>query len=160
MKNPEPQVTDGQKKLADILMASIAGLLAAGLGAVAYALYPFIFGMQSDWLAIGVGVLVGMAVSLFGNGRKGVLGIIGAFLSLGSCMTGDVLSAAAVYSFQNKVPFFQILGSLNFFSIIALFQQTADFERIMLYAIAIIIAFALSRATPLYLVSQKKDENE
>jgi hypothetical protein len=159
LKSHENQLSDNQKYLMDILMATIAGLLASGIGMIAYALYPFLFEMHSDWLAIGVGVLVGMAVSLFGNGRKGFLGIICALLALGSCLAGDVLSAAAIYSFQNRISLFMYLRSLEFISISAILRQSINLENILLYGIALAIAYILSNSTPLYLISQKK-QNE
>ena len=55
MNIQEYQRTDEQKKPANIVMGTLAGLLASIIGAIIYALYPFIFGMQLSLLAIGVG---------------------------------------------------------------------------------------------------------
>jgi hypothetical protein len=148
MNTQESQLTDRQKKLIDISMGSLAGLFASVIGAILYALYPFIFGMQLSLLAIGVGILIGIAIHLFGKGESRFLGFVGAFLALASCIAGDVISAVAIYSFQHKAPFFEILVSLNFFSIIDILAQITDFISVMFYLMAMIIAYGIS-TTPL-----------
>ena len=159
MNIQEYQRTDEQKKPTNIVMGTLAGLLASIIGAIIYALYPFIFGMQLSLLAIGVGGLVGFAIHLFGKGKNRILGIIGAFLALASCVAGDVISVVAIYSFQNKAPFFELLGSLNLFSVIDILAKTTDFIGIMFYGVAMVMAYVISTMPPLPNVYRNSDND-
>jgi hypothetical protein len=151
--------TDERKKPTNIVMATLAGLIASIIGTILYALYPFIFGMQLSLLAIGVGGIVGLAIHLVGKGKSRILGIIGAFLALASCIAGDVISVVAIYSFQNKVPLLKLLGSMNLFSIIDILSKTTYFIGIMFYGMAMVVAYGISTMPPLPNISQNSDND-
>lgn len=114
--------------------------------------------MQLNLLALGVGGFIGFAISLFGKGKSHLLAIIGAILALISCVTGDVISLIAIYSFQNKVPFWMIVGNLDFASVVDILSQTTGFLSIMFYLTAMTVAYGISTMPPLSSVSKKLDD--
>ncbi|MCL4269468.1 MAG: hypothetical protein KJZ72_07980 [Anaerolineales bacterium] len=158
MNTKKLQTFDEQGKLSPLLKGTLAGFLASIIGAIVYALYPFIFGMQLNLLAIGVGGLIGFAISLFGNGKSKLLGIIGAILALISCITGDVISIIAIYSFQNSVSFWRVIGNLDFASVVDILSQTTGFLSIMFYLMAMTVAYGISTMPPLSSVSKNTDK--
>jgi hypothetical protein len=145
-------------KSSNILIGVIAGILASLIGTILYALYPFLFGIQINLLAIGVGFIIGIAINKFAGGRSPMLGVVGAFLSLISCVVGDVLSAIAIYSYQNSVPFFEILSRLNLSSPTEILPQIIGIENILFYIPAILIGYLLPLAPPLPDTPKTKDE--
>ena len=145
-------------KSVKILYGVIAGILASFVAAIVYALYPFLFGIQLEFLAIGVGFIVGFAISKFSAGRSHILGMVGAGLSLVSCVMGDVLSAIAIYSYQNNVPFFEMIASLNFSTITNILFQIVGIENILFYLIAMLIGYALSASPPFPAIPKTKDD--
>ena len=57
-----------------------AGMIAAGIGAAVWAAITFFTGYQIGWMAIGVGLLVGYTVSVYGKGLSNLYGIAAALL--------------------------------------------------------------------------------
>jgi len=145
-------------KSISVLYSVVAGILASFVAAIVFALYPFLFGIQLEFLAIGVGFIVGFAISKFSRRKNHILGIIGAVLSLVSCVMGDVLSAVAIYSYQNNAPFFEIIASLNFSTITNILFQIVGIENILFYLIAMLIGYALSASPPFPAITKTKDE--
>ena len=70
-------------------MAALAGLAAAFVGAIAWAIVTVTTKYQLGIMAIAVGLLVGLALRL-GNGGK-AFGILGACLALFGCVLGNFL---------------------------------------------------------------------
>lgn len=145
-------------KSVKILSGVVAGILAAFIATIIYALYPFLFGIQLSFLAIGVGFIVGFAISKFSGGKSHILGIVGASLSLASCVMGDVLSTIAIYSYQNNAPFFEILATINFSTITSILPQIVGIENVLFYLLAMLIGYALSISSPLPAIPKTKDE--
>jgi len=146
------------QKSSNILIGVIAGILASLIGTILYALYPFLFGIQINFLAIGVGFIIGIAINKFAGGRSPMLGVVGAFLSLISLVAGDVLSAIAIYSYQNSVSFFGMLSRLNLSSIAELLPQIIGIENVLFYIPAISIGCLLPLAPPLPTFPKSKEE--
>jgi hypothetical protein len=80
-----------EKKL---LLGGFAGLAAAIIGAIIWAVVTVTTKYQIGWMALGVGTLVGFALRI-GNGGK-TFGILGAFLALFSCILGNYFSLIAL----------------------------------------------------------------
>ncbi len=73
-------------------LAAAAGLGAALVGAVLWALLAGATHFKIGFAAVGVGYLVGLAMKTVGQGRAPVFGYVGAALALLGCVLGDVLS--------------------------------------------------------------------
>jgi hypothetical protein len=80
-----------EKKL---LLGGLAGLAAAIVGAVIWAVITVTTDHQIGWMALGVGALVGFALRI-GNGGK-AFGILGALFALFGCVLGNYFSADRV----------------------------------------------------------------
>ncbi len=80
----------------------IAGTVAALLGAAFWALIAMGLRIQSGWVAMVIGILVGNAVRFFGKGVTLSFPIAAAALAVLGCVLGKLLSAAAFYAFENQ----------------------------------------------------------
>src|ERR1043165_2131467 len=72
-------------------VALAAGIAAAVIGGIAWAVITVTTEFQIGYMAIGVGFLVGFAVRL-GHGRDKIFGFTGAILALVGCLMGNFLS--------------------------------------------------------------------
>src|SRR5690606_40980371 len=70
-------------------LALLAGVAAAVLGAVLWAIITVATNLQIGYMAVGLGFLVGYTVRFAGKGLDKVFGILGSALSLGGCLLGD-----------------------------------------------------------------------
>jgi len=80
------------RRYQSFLYALIGGLLITATAAVGWALITEMTGYQGVYLALGVGVLVGIAVRFFGAGIKRIFGILAALLALTGSLLGYYLS--------------------------------------------------------------------
>ena len=94
-------------------LAIVAGMLAAIAGAVIWAAATISTGYQIGWLAIIVGVLVGMAVRIAGNGFDRVFGITAALLSLFGCALGNLLTVAYFIARAEGIPYLKFLNDID-----------------------------------------------
>ena len=86
MSNSEPR--------GNFALAIGAGLTAAIVGAAVWAIITITIKYQIGWMAIGVGFLVGFAISYAGGTGVGFR-ILGALLALLGCVAGNFLSIVA-----------------------------------------------------------------
>ena len=93
---PKKQASEvAQKKLRryqSFLYALIGGLLITATAATGWAFITAMTGYQGVYLALGIGVLVGIAVRFFGAGIKRIFGILAALLALTGSLLGYYLS--------------------------------------------------------------------
>ena len=104
----------------------VAGVLAAVIGAVAWAILVVVTELQIGIVAIGIGALVGFAVARFGKGIDKSFGIMAGVLALLGVAFGNVLGVAAFaadglieYSFAEsrfhpRYPGFRGVPSIHF----------------------------------------------
>ena len=65
------------------------------------------------WKAIGIGLLVGVAVRVAGEGMDMVVGVISPVLSLVRCLLGNLWTVVSFISVDEGLSFFQVLSRLN-----------------------------------------------
>ncbi len=80
------------RRYQSFLYALIGGLLITATAAAGWAFITAMTGYQGVYLALGVGVLVGIAVRFFGAGIKRIFGILAALLALTGSLLGYYLS--------------------------------------------------------------------
>jgi hypothetical protein len=80
------------RRYQSFIYALIGGLLITASTAVGWAFATAMTGYQGVYLALGVGVLVGIAVRFFGAGIKPIFGILAALLALAGSLLGYYLS--------------------------------------------------------------------
>ena len=94
-------------------LAAVAGLIAALVGAVLWAVLVATTHYKIGYAAVGVGYLVGLTIRGVGKGRNPAFGYVGAVLALLGCVVGDVLSDCAAIAEQAGQPVLTVLGHLT-----------------------------------------------
>lgn len=110
-------------------LAIPAGIGAALLGAVAWAVVTVTTEMQLGVMAIAVGYLVGRAIRAVGHGVEPKFGYLGAACALLGCLIGDLLSDIAFYAKIRHIGFGEALGNLDvdlLTKLISAFAQPMD----------------------------------
>jgi hypothetical protein len=77
-------------------LAILAGGASAFGAAFLWALVKVLTEYQIGWMAIGVGIVVGVAVRTVGRGIDRRFGVVGAGFSLVGCLVGNLFTIAAV----------------------------------------------------------------
>ncbi|MFH2049111.1 MAG: hypothetical protein ABIJ12_06665 [bacterium] len=125
-------------------MGIIAGLAAAIIGGVLWAVITYYAGIQIGWMAVGVGLLVGFSIRHFGKGKDVSFSIAGAFFALMGCLLGNVFTVCMYISVESGEGIFEVLSGLDFSTIsnylIASFQPMDA----LFYGIAIYEGFKYS----------------
>src|SRR5215472_5371079 len=94
-------------------LAAIAGVGAAIVGAVVWAIVTVITEMELGLMAIAVGYIVGQAIKATGKGIDAQFGVLGAICALLGCALGNTISAVALYAKFQHVPPAGVLNLLN-----------------------------------------------
>jgi hypothetical protein len=100
--NVEPLVTEMRARQS-FSLALVGGLAAAAVGAIAWTLTPVATSHQTSWMAVGVGLLVGVAVRVLGRGIDKSFGYLGATLSIFGCLLGNLLSVCTIVAGQENL---------------------------------------------------------
>lgn len=128
----------------DFRLAIPAGIGAAILGAVAWAVVTVATEMQLGLMAIAVGFIVGRAVRAAGHGVEPKFGYLGAACALLGCVAGNMLSAIGFYAKLRGIGYFEALGDLDMAlltKLVSTFSQAMD---LVFYAIAIYEGYKFS----------------
>jgi hypothetical protein len=128
-----------EKKL---LLGGLAGLAAAIVGAVIWAVITVTTDHQIGWMALGVGALVGFALRI-GNGGK-AFGILGALFALFGCVLGNYFSLIAFASAKEHVGFFTMLNNADSAQVISALWDDFLSASILFYAIAVYEGYTFS----------------
>jgi hypothetical protein len=76
-------------------------------------------------MAIGVGLLVGLAVKKTGHGISTSYGVMSAALALAGCVVGNLFTLIAFAAKQANVGVFEVLPDLNLAAIPQVMMETA-----------------------------------
>ena len=128
-----------EKKL---LLGGFAGLAAAIIGAIIWAVVTVTTKYQIGWMALGVGALVGFALRI-GNGGK-AFGILGAFLALFGCILGNYFSLIAFASVEEHVGFFTMLNNSDSGKVMSALWDDFLSTSVLFYAIAVYEGYKFS----------------
>jgi hypothetical protein len=122
-ETPEPRSSVDPVKISQLLtelrarqnfsLALVAGLTAAVIGAMAWALVTVATNYQIGWMAVGVGFLVGGTVRTLGRGIDKSFGYLGALLSVFGCLLGNLLSLCAVVAGQEGLSSLTVLAHIG-----------------------------------------------
>jgi hypothetical protein len=122
-----------------------AGLAAAVVGAVVWALFTYLTGMALGLIAVAIGALVGWAVRRVGRGIDLRFGVLGAVCAAFGWALGTVLCDVAFVAKDAGRPFLDVLAALGGGETIALAFRTADAMDLLFLAIAVWEGWKLSR---------------
>ena len=92
------------------------------VGAVAWGLISVSTGRQIGFMPIAIGFMVGFAMRK-GKGIRPIFGIIGAALSLISCVLGDFFSIIGYISQDYKMSYFDVLVSVDYGEIFSIMLE-------------------------------------
>src|SRR5689334_16505111 len=105
-----PQLPPPVETESNIVLAFGAGIGAALIGAVAWAVVTVITKLEIGWMAVGVGFIVGFAVGYFNPQGRTSFGYLGATLALFGCVVGNAFSILGFLSVQEHMSLLQVLG--------------------------------------------------
>lgn len=131
------RVIHGMRAEQNLPMGFLAGLAAAILGAIIWALITAITNYQIGWMAIGIGFLSGISVRFFGKGIDQIYGFIGAGLALFGCMLGNYLTSLYFISGMEGIPVMQLILMINLDGIIEIMTATFQGMDLLFYGLAI-----------------------
>jgi hypothetical protein len=128
----------------NLLMGIVGGVLAAAAGAAIWAVITAFTGYQIGFMAVGVGLLVGFAVRLFGKGIDKSFGIVGAVLALLGCLAGNILTACIFIARHGQFDLFDVIMSLDLMLVVDLLQKTFSPIDLLFYGIAVYEGYQFS----------------
>jgi hypothetical protein len=91
----------------------VVGAVAATIGAVIWAIITRLTGYQIGFMAIGIGILVGVAVRVASDQDGMEIGLLGGALSLFGVVLGNLLAACAFIASNNSESFLQVLMEVS-----------------------------------------------
>jgi hypothetical protein len=91
----------------------LGGAAASLLGAAAWATLTVVTGYQIGFMAIGIGIFVGLAIRATGKGITGIFGLIGAALSLFACALGNLAAVTAIAAQDAEISFLSAASQLT-----------------------------------------------
>ena len=123
-----------------ILAGTAAALVGAGIWAGITAATEY----QIGFMAIGVGILVGLAVRVGGKGLDPIFGIIGAVLAGLGCGLGNLLAGGIFLAAREQVGILQVLSALDFELAKALMVAMFNPIDLLFYGLAIYEGYRFS----------------
>ena len=123
---------------------AIAGLAASLAGAAAWAAITVITDYQIGWMAVGIGLIVGIAMRAMGKGIDQSFGVVGAGLALLGCLSGNVFTILYFVSKASNLGLLETLPRLNPAAIPELMIATFKPIDLLFYGIALYEGYKLS----------------
>lgn len=134
--DPEMNIDD-MRSNQNFALAIPAGLFAALVGAVLWALFVYFTEMQLGLIAIAVGALTGFAIRYAGQGVDKPFGILGGVCAALGWALGTVLCDIGFAAREAAIPFLEALTRLGFGGSLSLALSASDGMDILFLAIAV-----------------------
>lgn len=131
-------------KQQDIIYGIVGGLAAAIVAALLWTLITVSTKYQIGYMAVGVGLLVGVGVRIFGAGVDKYFGIVAAGLALLGCALGNILSQLAFAADEQGMSYWEALGYLNIDLITTLLKDGFRPMDVLFYGLAVSAAYRIS----------------
>ncbi len=133
----------------NLILGLIGGVFAMLISAALWGIITYVTEYQISWMAIGVGLFVGIAIQKLGKGKTLIYGISGAVLSLIGCMLGNFFFYNGILAREWEIPFFSVLLaiSLDPAAIVELFTMAFDIIDLLFYGVAAYIGFRAAMGT-------------
>lgn len=128
----------------NLLLAILAGLLAAAAGAAVWAIVTATTKYQIGWMAVGIGYITGVAVRVGGKGVDKIYGYTGAVLALLGCLAGNLFSICFLIAEAQKAPVLDIVTQLTPVRIGQVMFATFQPMDLLFYGIAIYEGYRFS----------------
>lgn len=127
-------------------LAVAAGLGAAAVGAVGWALFTYLTGTELGLVAVAVGALVGTAVRRAGRGVDPIFGVIGGACAALGWAAGTLLTVAAMICKEFGVPLGDVLARVGLNEMLAAAVRDGGVLDILFLGIAVWEGWRLSFA--------------
>jgi hypothetical protein len=138
------RATEFLRQEQNLFMGTVAGLLTALVGAVAWAGVTVASGSSIGWLAIAIGFATGFAVRTAGKGTDPIFGIVGGVLSLVGCILGNVFTIAWYMSVDAGVPVVDVLSNMDISILVDLMIESFEVPDLLFYALAVYFGYRYS----------------
>jgi len=125
-------------------LATVAGLAAAALGAILWAVFVYLTHMELGLVAIALGALVGIAIQRAGRGSDMKVRLLGGACAALGWGFGMVLSALALLAEEAGQPFLDVVARVELGTGITLATQTSEAIDLLFLAIAVWEGYKLS----------------
>jgi hypothetical protein len=123
--------------------ALIAGGIAALAGALGWAAITLATNYQIGWMAVGVGVLVGLAVRQ-GKGIEKRFGVAGAILALAGCLLGNFFVIVGLLSEGLGIGYLEALQTVDFAEVPNVMIESGSPIDLLFFAIALHQGYRIS----------------
>jgi antitoxin component YwqK of YwqJK toxin-antitoxin module len=132
------------RRYQNFLYALLGGSLVAMIGALGWAFATAMTGFQAIYMALGVGLLVGIAVRYFGAGINRVFGVLAALLALAGSLAGNYLSQSGFPEEANLASILRVPEYLQPDVMISSIRDTFVPLDLLYYGLAALLAYLLA----------------
>ncbi|MBV6645632.1 MAG: toxin-antitoxin system YwqK family antitoxin [Cyclobacteriaceae bacterium] len=122
----------------DLVYATVGGFFLSVICALIWAVITVTTEYQIAYMAIGVGLAVGMGVRFFGAGVDPIFGYIGAFFALLGCLLGNLFSQVGFIAQAQSLGYFETLTLLDIDTIILIYQESFSIIDLLFYGFAVV----------------------
>lgn len=133
----EPSATAAIASDENFALAVVAGLGAAAVGAIAWAVFVYVTQMELGLVAIALGALVGYAIQKAGHSSDKKFGILGGACAALGWALGMLLCDLAVLAQQTGQPFLDVVARLGLGASVSLAVQSTQAMDLLFLAIAV-----------------------
>ncbi len=134
----------GYKEESNFMLAALCGILTALALVAMWAYITYFVNFQVGWMAVAVGYIIGYVIRIIGKGTTLGFGVLGAALSLLTCIAGNLFFIIICLSNDEHIPVLEVLKTIDFSSLISFYVQTFHAVDLMFYGIALYEGFKLS----------------
>lgn len=121
----------------NLVYAVVGGFFLSIIGALLWAVITVAIQYQIGYMAVGVGLLVGMGVRFFGAGIEPIFGVVGGFFALLGCLLGNLFSQVGFIAAAESLSYLETLSLLDLEIILSIYQESFSIMDLLFYAIAI-----------------------
>lgn len=115
----------------------MGGLFAAFLGAFLWSVITIAINFQIGYMALGLGLLVGLSVQFYGAGFEKKFGILGGSLSFLACFIGNFFGQLGLMANAEGMSFVEVVPFINAELSISIITESFQLIDFVFYAIAI-----------------------
>ncbi|UII26410.1 toxin-antitoxin system YwqK family antitoxin [Fulvivirga maritima] len=128
----------------DLTFALVGGFAACLLSALLWAVITVATQFQIGYMAIGVGLIVGLAVRYFGAGVDKLYGVIGAIFALLGCVLGNLFSQIGFYANDQMLSYFDVFKMFSIAQFAGVVVDNISPIDFLFYGIALIEGYKFS----------------
>lgn len=130
-------IADDPQESERLALAIPAGICAALIGAVLWALFVYITQYQFGLVVIAIGALIGLTIRKVGRGSRPVFGIVGAACAALAWALGTIMCYVALLAQDAGRPFLEVFGMLGVSEAVAFALRAADIMDLVFLGIAL-----------------------